>query len=547
MKKRTRFIAFLLGFILIATLFAGCQDSKTPSVSPTEPASAGTDKPTEQPEQEGYVYRMPIAEDMYTISAWRSFSSTYLTSPNEILANIQLEKNTNIHLDYVLAPSADAATQYNLMLTSGTYTDIIFQGANGGTPNYIGGIDKAIGDGVFLDLSEAVDKWMPTLKGFMESNADINKQIRTDSGNIGAIACIQNGNEPAWVGPMIREDFLDSVGLDMPQTYDQLYTVLKAFKGELNIERPMSINYLGYTWYHSLTAGYDVAPDFYNENGTVKFGFIEDGFKDYITMMNKWYSEGLIDKEFYTRTNWVVSTEDIAAGKVGVADASLYSYVPTMIKLTTDPNFNFVGMPLPRTSADKIAHFRRVNEITGTSALVVTTAVDTAEKLELVSRWIDYRFTEEGRTLLNYGIDGETFEYVDGQLRFNEAITNDPEGRSFSDMQYINTDSAFGAFYDWKRSLVAYTPDQLKPMDVWGDSSLGDWVMPPVSLTSEEAGEYSTIYADIQTLITEMIAQFVSGARPLSEFDSFVEQIKSMNIDRCIELQQAALTRYLNR
>jgi ABC-type glycerol-3-phosphate transport system substrate-binding protein len=103
---------------------------------------------------------MPISSSLYTITAWRAYTSTFNTSPNEILANKELEKRTNIHLDYKLVPSADAITQYNLLITSGDYTDIIFQGMNGGTPDYTGGLDKAIADGVLIELSDAVNKWI---------------------------------------------------------------------------------------------------------------------------------------------------------------------------------------------------------------------------------------------------------------------------------------------------------------------------------------------------------------------------------------------------
>ena len=68
--------------------------------------------------------------------------------------------------------------------------------------------------------------------------------------------------------------------------------------------------------------------------------------------------------------------------------------------------------------------------------------------------------------------------------------------------------------------------------------------MPPVTLTTEEGNEYANIYGDIDTLVRESIPSFITGAKPLSDWDAFVSQIRSMGIDRCIALQQAALDRY---
>jgi putative aldouronate transport system substrate-binding protein len=71
--------------------------------------------------------------------------------------------------------------------------------------------------------------------------------------------------------------------------------------------------------------------------------------------------------------------------------------------------------------------------------------------------------------------------------------------------------------------------------------------MPPVTLTSDEGTEYANIYGDISTMLSETIPQFITGQKPMSEYDAFVEQLKSMNIERCIVIQQAALDRYLAR
>jgi len=554
MKKYLRFLTLLCAVMLVFGLLAGCSGEKTPGPTATpsgEPAqSAAPEQPPEEPANK-YVYKMPIAEEMYTISAWRPYTSTYLTSPNEILANIELEKRTNIHIDYKLVPMDDSTTQYNLMVTSGDYTDIIFQGMNGGTPAYSGGLDKAISDGVLLELTDVVNKWMPNFKSYMDQNEDIRKQMHTDSGKIAAINVIQNGNEPAWVGPGIRLDLLNKVGIsEVPQTYDELYVALTKFKNELAVEQPLIIMASGFsTLSHGMTAGFDVAPGFYNQDGTVKFGFIEPGFKEYITMMHKWYKEGLIDQEFYTRTAYTdfVAMDRIPAGKVGASENMMYT-MPNMYKMMSgNPEFHMVAMPFPRKSADYVAHFRRFNEITGTTAIAVSTAVTDIDKLEKIARWLDYRFSEEGALLLNYGIEGETFEFVDGKPVFNDRILKDPNGIAPGDMMQQLTDPGYGAFYDWTRNRSTVSDEEWAAYDIWGDSASGDWVMPPVTLTSEEGTEYSAIYGDIETLITEAIPQFITGQKSLSEYDAFVEQIKSMDIARCIEIYQDALDRYLNR
>ena len=68
-----------------------------------------------------------------------------------------------------------------------------------------------------------------------------------------------------------------------------------------------------------------------------------------------------------------------------------------------------------------------------------------------------------------------------------------------------------------------------------------------VELSSDEGSENSAIMADIDTYVKESIPKFITGQLSMDDWDGFVKQIKDMNIDRAIELHQAALDRYNNR
>jgi hypothetical protein len=116
-------------------------------------------------------------------------------------------------------------------------------------------------------------------------------------------------------------------------------------------------------------------------------------------------------------------------------------------------------MPFPRKSADYVAHFRRFNEITGTTAIAVTTAVTDIDRLEKIARWLDYRFSKEGALLLNYGIEGETFEYVDGKPVFNDRILKDPNGIAPGDMMQQLLRTPHTACF-----MIGRATDRLLPM-----------------------------------------------------------------------------------
>ena len=71
--------------------------------------------------------------------------------------------------------------------------------------------------------------------------------------------------------------------------------------------------------------------------------------------------------------------------------------------------------------------------------------------------------------------------------------------------------------------------------------------MPLVTMTEEENNEYTNIMTDIDVYREEMRFKFITGQEPIENLDQYFEQLKSMNIERAIEIQQAAYERYKER
>jgi putative aldouronate transport system substrate-binding protein len=62
--------------------------------------------------------------------------------------------------------------------------------------------------------------------------------------------------------------------------------------------------------------------------------------------------------------------------------------------------------------------------------------------------------------------------------------------------------------------------------------------------TDEETTQLASIMTDIQTLRDEYILDFITGRKNLSQFDSYINQVKAMGIDRAIAIKQAQYNRY---
>lgn len=158
---------------------------------------------------------------------------------------------------------------------------------------------------------------------------------------------------------------------------------------------------------HALSAGYGVMETYQQVDGKVLYGPMEEGWKEYLTMLNRWYEEGLIDPDFMTNGGWQVDTGMVLNGDTGVWNA-MY----TMISQYEDGgDIEVVPMASPKKEKGDQLHIRREDGYVGNA---VTISAD-CKYPEIAMKLWNYLYSEEGALLANYGIEGDTFNYVDGK------------------------------------------------------------------------------------------------------------------------------------
>ncbi|MFY9425833.1 MAG: extracellular solute-binding protein [Caldicoprobacterales bacterium] len=447
----------------------------------------------------------------------------------------KLEEITGVKIEFLHPASGQETEQLNLMIASKDLPDIIE------SFSYTGGLDKAIEDNVIISLNDLMEH-APNYQKLRESHEDIAAETMTDNGNIAAFYCIQNVEEPPWLGGMIRKDYLDELGLDIPKTIADWENVLKAFKDK-GIEVPLHYNIDSWQFTSSglFVSAYGIGPEFYNDNGQVKFGPIEPGYKDFITLMAKWYEEGLLDQDFASRddnnTESMILNGDIAAW-AGAYES--FDYYENLAK-PNNPDFKLAPVPSPSLNEGETVEFRQKNYFNKGTTAVITTACENPEE---AVKWFDYHYSDEGSMLFNWGIEGVSYEMVDGEPKFTDLMTNNPDGLSYITLAHKYKLHMGPYLRDYEAFVM--TDTIYEAMDVWGEAGSAQ-VIPMITMTLEENKEYSSIMSDINTYIQENRIKFIMGIEPMENFDKFVEQIKSMNIERAIAIQQAALDRYMSR
>lgn len=497
-----------------------------------EAAAATADGPVE------IEYWVPLWNPLITISSYE-----------EKLCYQHIEEKFNVDLTFIHPPLEQEEEKFNLMMASGKeLPDIIWSAdmysSGSGVNTGLGAIDAGIEDGVYVRLNEMLPDHAPNFHRLREENPDIARQTISDKGNVAAFPLISHPVQGPWLGPVVRKDWLDDLGMDEPETIDDWYEMLKAFKEEKGATAPFVLRPAGWILRHGVVfSAWDVTHGWMNKNGEAVWGPMEENYRACMSTLNQWYEEGLIDQDFPNRDTKSMRALMMngEAGSYPGAYGGDLEKVSIMMK--DDPKFEITAVPYPSLEPGRPVRIRQANFATRGQWNAITTD---SEHPELALKILDYGYGEEGRLLFNAGIEGVSYEMVNGEPKFTDLIMDNPNGLDWTTAleKYKLENGPYTQ--DWRIAEPEPSPVVAKAQEVWAYAG-DDYVMPPIALTSAEAEVYTSVMTDIQTYCDEMMMKFIMGIEPMSNFDQFVAQMKQMGIEDAIEVQQSALDRYLSK
>ena len=527
-------------------LLGGCKSSETKPKEETNGTAEGNKANTTE------EFSFPLAEKQ-ELSLWTTWENSYLEDPNEMLAFQEFEKATNVHINYTVVGRTEASEKYGLLLASGEYPDITMSGQS----NYPGGMEKAVEEGVYIDLTDYVKTIMPNYVQMMNANEQVARDCITDDHRYLQIYSI-NGNdsevtkERSFLGLVVRRDWLEELNMEAPVTIEDWHKVLIAFKEEKGATAPLMIGKDGFMTGNAFLSAFGVLQEYYVENGEVKFGPVTEGYRQYLELMRDWYAEGLVDPDFTANDAGVVMPFDYAAnGKAGAGQflsGWCGDYMRTGFGMTEEEDFYLMAIEPPVLNDGDKTYSNLTSTLTGVAAAVT----NNCKNPELACRWLDYQYSDEGRVILNYGIEGETYQKDEnGAFQWTDFVMNNPDGYTRSDAGNMVTSSmAHVGYYNWEaieRFDGSHEGDVSLVKDTWDKADTSKIYPASASMTDAEGSEYSTLYTDIETMVDEMTIKFITGAESLDGFDSFVESLYGFGLQTCIDIKQAAYERYMER
>ncbi len=487
-----------------------------------------------------------------------------LKSNADIACYQEMEKRTGIHIEFQHPPVGQHLEQFNLMIASQKYPDVIefgFGSEAGGGSTAPGGPAKYLKDGVIIRLNDLIDKYAPNFQKLMKDHPEWRKQIVTDEGDIYGFPFIRG--DPlllTYQGPILRGDWLEKLGLPLPVTIDDWHTVLKAFKekdpnGNGKPDELAFNSFRGSGPAHALNgysngafiSAWGIAWDYYQDKGVVKYGPLQPEIKEFLKVMAQWYKEGLIDPDFVAMDRRLMdskATGGVLGALVGNAGAAIGTYMDTV--RPKDPKYQMVGAPYPvLKKGEKAALGQYDFAYTGVAAVITTANKHVPETV----KWLDYGYSPEGHMLFNFGIEGVSYKMVEGYPKYTDLILKNPDKLPVARaMPRYFRGSMNGPFVQDRRYLEQYYayPEQVGALKVWTEPKNEMWI-PRVTPTEAESKKFASIMTDVTTRRDEAVIKIITGGQSIDTWDQVVQQLKQMGIEDAIKIQQAALDRYNKR
>lgn len=579
MKKRT--LALLLCLAMTLGLMAGCGASEAsapaesapaevsesvaaepapeaapdvapaPETAPTDVADSAVVEALE--EIEIPPLELPLTEEGATLTFWTQGPGGAVAQLHPSYTEFHhfqyAAERTGVSLEFIEADFMTANEKFNLMIAAQDYPDIFGSFSS----LYTAGADHAIEEEIIIPLEDYVDLF-PHYQKYRTSTNFLETATTTPEGHISGFYELMSDFIGPFFGMMGRGDWIEEIGLGMPETYDELHEVLLAMQSKYGCTTTLMIDSAAVGNDNFLAAGYGIAcmlatnakeSYWMVKDGVVTDGITGEGYKDYLTMLHQWYEEGLISTDF-TNAAGAMSADgmgEITSGNCGV----FFNGAPMMsmyAAMTSDPNLQIVGMPDPVLEKGEKTHVDTTEYDFGNERMSISTK---CEDPELAIQYCEYWFTDEGIQLANYGVEGDSCEVVDGVPQFTDAVLNNPDMAPGDAISFYTGRNCIPTWASNSKLLVTFNEAEKGAFEIWANSRDNRDAYPYVArLTIDETEEIVALASDYETYALECRDKFITGDMDIeTEYAAYEEAVREMGLTRAVEIKQAAYDRYM--
>ena len=462
----------------------------------------------------------------------------------------ELKNRTNVSLDSTVIPGSDYNQKRSVMISAGNAPMIIPKVYHPDEEQYIaGGAVIPVSD--YFDLmpnfQDKIKKW--NLQGDLD-------QYRAQDGKLYVLPGL---HEQAWVdySLAVRTDIVQKLGLSVPKTWDDVYTMLKAMKAAYPAIYPLSdrwsvpaqpganalFSVLGST--HGLYTGWSYQHVAWDA-GAKKFVYTAatDQYKQVLTYLNKLVSEKLMDPESFTQTD-DQARQKFASERSFVISANAQAVANQYRKdIAKIPGATVAKIPIPigPTNGD-ILTTRLENGV------MISKKARDSKNFVAMMQFVDWLYySDKGQLFAKWGVEGTTYtgSVEDGSFKLTKDV--DWAGLNPGAPKNLQVDYGFfnGVFaYGGSTNLLnSQFPAEEQAFQKEMNARKVIPLPPPHPLSSEEREQVTLWESGLKDHMYSQSLKFALGQRPLSEFDAFVNELKGKNMTQYVDIVNKAADRY---
>lgn len=477
---------------------------------------------------------LPIVNEEITLKVLTLEESNHPTGHNYTSKLFDyLTEQTGIKFEIEAYTAEEMTQKLPLIMASNELPDIFLR------CNLTSGELLSYGEqGILLAMDDLIEEYGYYTKQIFETYDDAERSFKSVDGHIYGLPRVYLDNPNGSTN--INKRWLDNLGLEMPETLEELYDVLVAFKeqdangnGDPDDEIPMglgslqsmgfknaSMQWVGINQYWPITgARFDV-----DEDGKVFLTPTSDNYRYLMEMLHKFYAEGLLDNECLTQT-----ADEYAAKK----EADIYGVASSWTDkekevANVDEQYLFL------TSAVNDEYFYSSGGHYNPGLFAISASTEYPEICYLLG---DYIYSEDISWKSLYGVEGEDYE-IDAETGKMVANSN---GNMYT--LYINA---------WVRDewlQEGKTVDEEKGA-VW-QKQLDSYKFAfqnSIPYSVEETDTISELGTDIGAVIDEYYVQFITGDKSLDDdsWNAYVDLVNSLGAEELTAVYQQAYDRYMS-
>jgi putative aldouronate transport system substrate-binding protein len=456
---------------------------------------------------------------------WLTVIHTPTTPTKDGPVERAMEEYTGVEIDVQWVPDASKEEKLNAALASGQLADLVTLGPVGSTT-----VRSALGSGMFWDVEEYIDEF-PNLSKIPEQTIE---SARID----GKLYGVPYQRFLARYGVVVRQDWLDNLGLEVPRTIEELTEVARAFTeddpdgngqddtvGFYDREESFSIGFESLAGYFGAGVEFEVTDD-----GQVVPSFTTDAFKEAMEWYRGVYENGWVNQEFVTvqKQN---QQDGIARGKGGIVVTGLFEAKNYMaMAKSADPNTPMAWALINDLTYDDVP--RRILSDTaggmGGWLAIPKNEVATEEELRKVLGFIDKLLDEEAYGLMTNGIEGEHYEVdSDGVVTITDQTAWEQEVQPWSSSR----PSEKVVLYKSSDPYVNEANEKMLENEEYVVTN------PAQSLSSKT---YDTRWSTIEQQVIDAYNQYITGQIEMADYEATIERLRGQGLDQIIEEFTAA-------